>query len=161
MGVRFLLALVVSCYFLYCATTPASWHYIDFINLIFHEAGHSIFFFLGTFVQVLMGSGLQILLPLLIALYFWYTNERFGSGFALMWAGQNLVNVSVYAGDAFAMQLPLLGGDAVVHDWNYILSTLHLLSSVHTVALTLYVLGCVAIGLGALMSLLSAASNDG
>lgn len=114
-------------YFLRAAFTPRDWHFIDYANLIFHEAGHTIFFFLGEWVQILMGSGLQVLLPLGIALYFWYTEQRYSAAVCLMWVGQSLTNVSVYAADARVMQLPLLGGDSVVHDWNYLLSSVHLL----------------------------------
>ena len=69
-----------------------------------------------------------------------------------MWVGINLINVSVYAGDAIVMQLPLLGGDGVMHDWNYILTTLDTLSSTPTVATTLYGLGAVSIGIGIALS---------
>jgi hypothetical protein len=39
----------------------------------------------------------------------------------LLWAGQSLINISVYAADATKMQLPLLGGDSSTHDWNWLL----------------------------------------
>ena len=42
--------------------------------------------------------------------------------------GESLLNVSVYAGDAVLMQLPLLGGDDSIHDWNYLLDQLGLLN---------------------------------
>lgn len=34
------------------------------------------------------------------------------------------MNVSVYAGDAVRRELPLLGGQDSIHDWNYLLDTL-------------------------------------
>ncbi len=138
-------------YFAHAAFTPSEWHFIDNVNLIFHEAGHTIFMFFGEFIHVLMGSGFQVLLPLSIALYFWYTGQRISSGITLMWAGQSLVNVSVYASDAVAMQLPLLGGDSVHHDWNYLLTATHLLSHTPQVASALYALGCLLIFGGALV----------
>ncbi len=95
-----------------------------------------------------MGSGLQILLPLAITGYFLYQRQLLSSAVCLMWAGMNLSNVSVYAGDAIAMQLPLLGGDGVVHDWNYILTELNILSWTPQVTLTLFVLGVICIGVG-------------
>ncbi len=140
--------MLASGYFLHYAFTPNDWHAIDIVNLIFHEAGHTIFFFLGEYMRVLMGSGFQILLPLSIALYFFRTRQPFSGAICLMWAGQNLINVSVYAGDAIAMQLPLLGGDAVIHDWNYLLYHAHILQFTPIIAHALYSLGVFTILLG-------------
>src|SRR3569832_770527 len=146
-------ALLIGGYFLHCAFTKTGWHFIDNANLIFHEAGHAIFFFFGQFVQVAMGSGLQILLPLSIAGYFFYHRQRYEGALTLMWAGQNMVNVSVYAGDAIAMQLPLLGGDSVIHDWNYILNSLHALALTPYVAQVIYGTGTLTILTGFAASL--------
>ncbi|MBI5530830.1 MAG: hypothetical protein HY918_05060 [Candidatus Doudnabacteria bacterium] len=108
-------------YFLSCAATPTAWHFIDNVNLIFHEAGHWIFSLFGIFMEVLGGSLNQVLIPLLIAGYFLKNKQLVSACVVLMWSGQSLINVSVYAGDALKMQLPLLGGDASVHDWNWLL----------------------------------------
>ncbi len=62
-----------------------------------------------------------------------------------MWVGQNLINVSVYAGDAIVMQLPLLGGEGSFHDWHYLLSTLGILSWTPEVAAMLDTLGVLTI----------------
>src|SRR3712207_7366884 len=48
---------------------------------------------------------------------------------------------SVYAGDAVAMQLPLLGGDDSMHDWNWMLDELGLLSRTREVAGAIRALG--------------------
>ena len=95
-----------------------------------------------------MGSGFQVLLPLGIALYFFYTNQKLSGAVCLMWVGQNLINVSVYAGDAVAMQLPLLGGDTSLHDWHYLLSTMGLLAATPQIAGALYFAGVCVILLG-------------
>jgi hypothetical protein len=157
---RVLGALIVGAYFAHCALMPTSWHFIDNANLIFHEAGHVIFFFLGHFVQVAMGSGMQILLPLSIAIYFFYHRQNYEGAVTLMWAGQNMVNVSVYAGDAIVMQLPLLGGDSVIHDWNYILSSLHALALTPYVAAVFYGCGVTAIVGGFALAVYFAFSNS-
>lgn len=154
---RILGVLLAAGYFMHAAFTPADWHFIDNANLIFHEAGHTLFMFFGTFIHVLMGSGFQILLPLSISLYFFYTRQRLSGAICLMWTGQNIINVSVYAGDAIAMNLPLLGGDSVGHDWNYLLTTTHLLSHTPQIAATLYALGLATILLGVLIACLSLA----
>ncbi len=152
-------ALLIGGYFAHCAHTPTDWHFIDSANLIFHEAGHAIFFFLGHFVQVAMGSGLQILLPLSIAAYFFYHRQLYEGSITLMWAGQNMINVSVYAGDAISMQLPLLGGDYVIHDWNYMLTALHALPQTPYVAATLYGCGTTAIIAGFVLAIYFVFSN--
>jgi hypothetical protein len=139
---------LASAYSLYYASTGSEWHFIDNADLIFHEAGHVIFIFCGDFITVCMGSGFQILLPLFISLYFFFHRQRISGALCLMWVGMNLISVSVYAGDAIAMQLPLLGGDGVTHDWNHILTTLDILQYTPQVAATLYALGILAIGLG-------------
>jgi hypothetical protein len=57
------------------------------------------------------------------------------------------------AGDSLALQLPLLGGEDSLHDWNYILSTLNLLPATSKVADVIRFLGTTLIilaGLGAL-----------
>jgi hypothetical protein len=145
---RFIGATLASAYFIYYVVTAREWHFIDTVNLIFHEAGHTIFSFFGEFTHVLMGSGFQVLLPLSIALYFFYTGQRLSGAITLMWVGQNLINVSIYAGDSIAMQLPLLGGDSSTHDWHYLLTTTHLLNETPQVAATIYGLGIFTISLG-------------
>lgn len=139
---------VASFYSLYYASTATQWHFIDNVDLIFHEAGHTLFRVFGQFICVCMGSGFQILLPLSIAFYFFYQRQPISAAVCLMWTGMNLINVSIYAGDAIMMQLPLLGGDASTHDWNYILSTLNILVWTPRVASALYGLGVLAIGTG-------------
>jgi hypothetical protein len=158
--IRMVGAALASIYFLHYALTPRDWHFIDAVNLIFHEAGHALFSFFGEFIHIAMGSGFQVLLPLSIALYFFYTDQRFSGALCLMWVGQNLINVSVYAGDAILMQLPLLGGDGVIHDWNYLLTTLHVLSSTPEVAATLYTAGILTILLGVALSFLFARTSE-
>jgi hypothetical protein len=146
---RFIGAIAIGGYFLYSAATPFEPHIVDAANLIFHEAGHTLFIFFGQFIHVLMGSGFQVLLPLLIVLYFIYNEKYFEAAICSMWVGENMVNVSIYAGDAVRMELPLLGGDSAYHDWHYILSTLGVLSWTDTVAMILSIMG-FAIILGGL-----------
>lgn len=136
---------LASLYILNCAIFPHEAHFIDLANLIFHEAGHVIFMFFGHFVYVLMGSGFQILLPVCIALYFFYHRQTLSGYITLMWSGESIANVSVYAGDAVTMQLPLLGGDTSGHDWHYLLSTMHLLPYTPTIAGFMYSAGLLVV----------------
>jgi len=101
--------------------------WIDNADLVIHEAGHFFFTFFGKFIYTLGGTQMQILLPSLITWYFFRNNYRTGVQFGLLWLGQNLINISVYAADARAQALHLLGGNKVYHDWNYLLSATNLL----------------------------------
>ncbi|MGB3491172.1 MAG: hypothetical protein WBA57_00480 [Elainellaceae cyanobacterium] len=122
------------------------------INLIFHEAGHTIFSFFGRFIMLVGGSLMQVLVPAVISGYFFVTKQRFAGAVALWWAGQSLLDVSLYIKDAQERMLPLLGGEGVMHDWHFILLDLRLLIHDDAVAALVYSLGIliygVAIALG-------------
>lgn len=153
---RLALVILACAYFWYYAKTYTEWHFIDYVNLIFHEAGHVIFGFFGEFIRIAMGSGFQVLLPACIAGYFFYTGQRISGALTLLWVGQNLLNVSIYAGDAVNMQLPLLGGDSVIHDWNYLLSTLNVLRYTPLIAGTIYGAGLLTMSAGTALAILFA-----
>lgn len=140
--------LIPSVYFIYYIFTYTEWHFIDSVNLIFHEAGHMIIFFLGDTVQALAGSLFQILIPAVLCVYFFLQRQQVSSAICLMWAGQNFLNVSVYAKDAIVMQLPLLGGDSVHHDWNFVLSNMNILQQSSVIGNILYGIGVMLICLG-------------
>jgi hypothetical protein len=147
---KLLVALTASAYFVYYASTSGEWHFIDYVNLIIHEAGHWIFLPFGEFMHILGGSLFQTVFPLVYVGYFYFRKDYFSASLLLFWVGQNLVNVSVYAGDAIVMQLPLLGGDSVIHDWNYILESLHVISYTPQIASCIYGAGVTIIGLAAI-----------
>jgi hypothetical protein len=146
-------AILGSAYFIYYASSATDWHFIDNLNLIIHEAGHWIFLPFGEFLHVLGGSLFQTIFPLIYVGYFYFRNDLFSAALLLFWVGQNLINVSVYAGDAQVMQLPLLGGDAVIHDWNFILSYTHTLQYTAQIASCIYGAGIIVIILAAAISM--------
>jgi hypothetical protein len=106
---------------------------LDNIDLVIHEAGHLVFRFFGKFIYTLGGTLMQTILPSIIAWYFYRNHYRTGVQFAFLWLGQNFINISVYAADAQARKLPLLGGNKVYHDWHYILGELGILQYDHIV----------------------------
>ena len=101
---------------------------IDNADLVIHEAGHLFFYIFGRFIYTAGGTLMQIILPSIIVWYFFRNRYRTGVQFSLLWLGQNLINISVYAADARAQRLPLLGGHNVYHDWHYMLSQLNILN---------------------------------
>ena len=115
---------------------------LDGANLIFHEAGHVFFSPFGDFLQYLGGSLMQILIPLVCAVYFWLHQQRSGSAVAFFWSGESVTNVAIYVADAQRMELPLIGGD---HDWNYLLGRLNLLNQAESLGRFVFVLGVLAI----------------
>ena len=140
--VRLVIASIVSAYFVYYCFTYTDWHFIDNINLIIHEAGHSIFMFFGDFIYTFGGSFLQILFPFIFVLYFYKKREYFSASLLLFWVGQNIINVSVYASDAVVMQLPLIGGE---HDWNHLLEMTGLLSHTKIIGTSIFAIGITVI----------------
>lgn len=127
MSVRAIAFLLASLYLMNASLHEDSWHLINGANLSIHEGGHVLASLFGEFAHMIGGSVLQILLPLIFAIYFLKRENKVAFYLMLVWAGQNVVNVGVYASDAVLMELPLVGGENALHDWHYILLSLHLL----------------------------------
>ncbi len=101
---------------------------IDTLNLLIHEGGHGVFKIFGKFIYTLGGSLMQVIMPSMFIVDYIINKNKIGAQVFLVWLGQNLFNISVYATDARAQILPLLGGNRVYHDWHYILGELGLLN---------------------------------
>lgn len=110
------------------------------VDLVFHEAGHILFIPFGSFMTILGGSLLQVLVPLIFAIAFtvFYRNP-FAASVTYWWFGQSLIDIAPYINDARDRQLILLGGitgrdNSTVHDWYNLLSRLDLLRFDHAIA---------------------------
>lgn len=91
---------------------------LDSANLAFHEAGHPL---IGVFSDRLMvygGTLFQLAFPTVVAIHFARRGEPAGLAMAVVWLGENLLNVARYMADARAQELPLVGGGE--HDWTEI-----------------------------------------
>ncbi len=132
--IKSVFALLTGIYFLWCAWDPHQWHLIDGVNLLIHEAGHLVFIPFGQFMTIAGGSLFQIILPTVFVGYFYWNDQPYSAALVLFWVGESILNVSVYAGDSIAMQLPLLGGPDSTHDWNYMLSHLGLIAAAPKIA---------------------------
>jgi hypothetical protein len=121
------------------------------VNLVFHEAGHVIFSFMGRLIMSFGGTLGQLLIPFIIAVAFLFKRNPFGATVGLWWLGQSLMDIAPYIADARAQRLILLGGvtgrDAPqgYHDWNYILGELGLLNFDHALAWMAHAFGVLAI----------------
>lgn len=118
---------------------------LDHINLLFHEGGHGIFKIFGKFIYTLGGSIMQLIIPSLFIYYFASNKKRFATQISILYLAQNIMNVSVYIGDATSKNLPLLGGNKVYHDWDYILRKLDILSYDKTIAGIVYIIAVLII----------------
>jgi len=99
------------------------------ITLAIHELGHVLFGPLGEWLGVAGGSITQLAAPAAVALILLKQRDYFGVAVGGAWLSMSLSNLAVYVADARAEELPLvsLGGGDVVHDWNYLLGSVHLL----------------------------------
>jgi hypothetical protein len=143
--IKLTVALLAAVYFGWCAFDPYRWHFIDGVDLIIHEAGHVIFMPFGEFVSIAGGSLFQVIVPAVFAGYFFRQRQFWSAALVLFWLGQSMLNVAVYAGDAVALQLPLIGGDDSIHDWNYMLDRLGMLQSTQTISGLIRLCGTVII----------------
>ncbi|WP_269540478.1 hypothetical protein [Cerasicoccus fimbriatus] len=121
--------------------------WLNRVNLIFHEAGHWIFGVFGNELLMFLGGGLgQLLMPLILAGAFLIKNrDCYAAGLGLWWAGQSLVDTSIYINDARSLQLTLIGGhtgrEVDGHDWNNILTILDCLDQDIYIARTVLFIG--------------------
>jgi hypothetical protein len=103
---------------------------MDGVFVPIHEGGHLLFRFFGEFVSVAGGTILQLLVPILLAIYFIFHCQAQGVAFCLFFMFEQFLPISTYMADARAQDLPLLTiGDAedVIHDWNYLFGKLGVL----------------------------------
>jgi hypothetical protein len=131
------------------ATGAATWCFLDFVNLAFHEAGHVFLSFAGPTVHYLGGTLAQLAVPAgLVAYFLLRVGRPFSAAICAWWLGESLINVSVYMADARELSLPLVGGGD--HDWNELFYRFGLLgeSSVARVATSTHLLGVVLMVLG-------------
>ncbi len=144
---KIIFLVLIAAYFLDCGLHPYEYHFIDGVNLLFHEAGHPIFGLFGNDFLMVMGGTLgQLIMPLVIVVYFSLTGQRYSSAVAGLWFSENFFPISVYAKDAVAMELPLVGNGDRIHDWNYMLSELHMLNQDQQIGNLAHAAGLVLIG---------------
>ena len=133
----------------------------DGINLGIHEFGHAIFRPLGEWFHIAGGTIVQLAAPIAGGAMFWRQKDFFGLSVALCWLATNLWGVSIYMGDARALELPLVapgmgmmpGGDTsgmggIIHDWNYLLGAPGLLKYDTFFAGSLATLAVIVMGAG-------------
>lgn len=122
------------------------YHFIDNVNLVFHEAGHLFFTPLGRTMHFIGGTIGQLIFPVVVAVYFWREKKYFEAGVGLIWLGESCLYTGEYMGDAVDQLLPLVGGG--IHDWHFLFSQWGVLDSTNTFSSFVYLLGGVILLFG-------------
>ena len=112
------------------------YHFLDGVNLAFHEAGHLFFAFFGQTLQFLGGTLGQLFFPLACWLHFRRRGDELGARVCLLWLAESGMYAAHYMGDARAQSLPLVGGH--IHDWNWLLTRAGLLEHCESLAALLH-----------------------
>jgi hypothetical protein len=133
---------------IYYTINAGKFTFIDYLNLLIHEGGHGVFKLFGKFIYTLGGTLMQIIIPSMFIIFYLIKKKKFGTQIFLVFLGENLINISLYAADARTQKLPLLGGKKVYHDWTWLLSETGLLEYDSY-------FGYLFFGLGVLMYLLA------
>jgi hypothetical protein len=141
---RLLAALLIGAYGFVRFANPEYWDLLDDVNLAIHEAGHVLFQPFGDPLVVMGGSLFQVMVPLAFVGYFLARREPYSASIVAAWVGASLANVARYIADARAQELPLLGGENVIHDWWYLLIEWDLLPQDLAIARLVRLVGALA-----------------
>ena len=101
------------------------------LNLGVHELGHLLFSWSGQFMSVLGGTLVEVAAPFAGVWNFYRQQDYFALTLCFGWLSTALFDVARYVGDARAMEIPLVspfGVDTVVHDWNFMLGKMGILT---------------------------------
>jgi hypothetical protein len=112
------------------------YHFLDGVNLLFHEAGHV---FLGSFGETLhfLGGTLgQLFFPIACGVHFLQRQQRYESWLMGVWLAESLMYSARYLGDARDQVLPLVGGH--IHDWGFLLGRWGLIDHCEAIAAVLH-----------------------
>jgi hypothetical protein len=123
------------------ATVDDGFIFLDYVNLVTHEAGHVIFGLFGPAMGLYGGTLGQLAIPVLVWLAFWRQRETIGCALAGVWFFENFLNIARYMADARAQVFPLVGGGE--HDWAEIFNRWVMLESDTVIAHRVAVLGWI------------------
>ncbi len=102
---------------------------LQFLDVAVHEIGHRVFAPFGEVTMLMMGSGSEMLFPLLLGLLVFGLWKRDLVAWAICWAwaAGAFADASRYMADATRGQLALLGGDGpdAMGDWERIFGPEH------------------------------------
>jgi hypothetical protein len=102
-------------FLLYALRNTSGFLFLDFVNLMIHEAGHLFFSWGGNTLMLLGGTLGELLVPLLCAIYFFFQRQTYGFAFSVFWFFENFLYIGTYMADARMGALPLVNSDE--SDW--------------------------------------------
>lgn len=114
------------------------YHFLDGVNLLFHEAGHVFLGLFGRTLHFLGGTLGQLFFPAAAVFHFASRREGFEAAVCGIWLAESGMYAGRYIADARAQALPLVGGH--VHDWHWLLSRWGLLEHCELLGGTVHVL---------------------
>lgn len=135
--------ILAALYFGWYALHSDAQTFLSGVNLFVHEAGHVIFAPCGERMGMAGGSIAQIAIPALLVWYFWRRDERWQSAVMMFWLGESIIEVARYMADAHMMQLPLIGGEGTLHDWNYLLTSFGVLQHTTPISWAVHSVGMI------------------
>lgn len=115
---------------------------LDIVDFYIHELWHIFFsIFWNEFLTVAGWTLLQVLIPLLLLIYFWGQRDYFANALCFAWLWTNFFYISMYSGDAIEMKLPLISmwGWEVIHDWFYLFTKMWVIHNTNFISNTFYI----------------------
>jgi len=107
--------LLYAIFLLYAFRDTSGFLFLDFANLMIHEAGHPLFSWFGNTLMLLGGTLLELIVPVACAVYFYFQRQTYGYAFSVFWFFENFLYIGTYMQDARANALPLVNSD--IGDW--------------------------------------------
>jgi len=102
-------------FLIYAYANAPNFLFVDFVNLMIHEAGHPLFSPFGNTIMLLGGTLFELIVPAACAIYFFFQRQPFGVTFSSFWFFENFLYIGTYMADARSDSLPLVGSDT--SDW--------------------------------------------
>lgn len=120
---------------------------IDVVFVPIHEGGHLLFRFCGSqWIYIAGGTFMQLFAPFALAVYFAFKRHVTGTAFCVFFFFEQFLPIATYMADARAQALPLVtvgDSDYIIHDWNFLLSSVGLLNHDTQIAAAVRALGWI------------------
>lgn len=120
---------------------------IDVVFVPVHEAGHLLFRLIGNqWIYIAAGTGMQLFAPFALAVYFAFQRHVTGTAFCAFFFFEQFLPIATYMADARAQALPLVtvgDSDYIIHDWNYLFTSLGVLKHDMQIATVVRALGWI------------------
>jgi hypothetical protein len=137
---RWIFSLIIIPAAYYFLSNQGHYTWIDNFDLIIHEPGHFFFAYFGDTLHILGGTLMQLIVPTLLIIYAIRAHKLFMTQFVMCFLAQNLINISVYAGDAVTMKLHLFGPPGAKHDWHYLLLKFDMLNMTDSISMFFFIM---------------------